>query len=140
MLFSRLLWRLRAGRRARVHHLFHFLARLEGNDALGWDLHFVAGTGISCLSSLALLDLEDAEVSQLNTTLLGQGFYHGVKRPLNDLLDVLLRETEVIGNNADYFLLGHEFLLCANEALESSAYDERPYPVNGYIHSDETKI
>src|SRR5262249_48678030 len=82
--------------------------RLEGDDPLGGNLHPFPGAGVACLAGLALLDLEDAEVAQLDTPFPHQRLGDAVKDPLDDLLDLELGEARLLGYRLGHLFLGHE--------------------------------
>ena len=87
--------------------LFHFLAGLERDDVLGRDIHLLAGARVAGLARLAALDLEDAEVAQLDTPVAEQRLDDGVEGFLDDFLGFQLRQAKLFGNLFDDLFFGH---------------------------------
>src|SRR5262249_7509659 len=87
--------------------LFHFLAGLEGDDVLRLDVDAFAGARVAGLASLALLDLEHAEVAQLDAPLREKRLDDGVERLLHDLLRLELREPKLLRYLLHDFFFGH---------------------------------
>src|SRR5262249_58788579 len=97
-------WKLRG-----IHlsnQLFHFLAGLERHDILGGDIDLVARARVPRLARGAFLDLEDAEVPQLDPALGYQRLDDRVEGPLDDVLRLELSQTDILGNLLDNLFLG----------------------------------
>src|SRR5215212_10827188 len=92
-----------------LDRLLEGVARAEGGDLLGRDLHLLAGLGVSALSGLALLDGELSEARDLD-----------LLTSLERLCYYLLESLEVLLSLA----LGHPGLLC-------NPFDEF-LPLHGY--------
>src|SRR5262249_9842930 len=77
--------------------LFHLVARPEPHgDPFGHG-HLLAGAGVAGGPRPALLDLEDAEVAQLDAALGRQGLDDAVEQHLDDLLGDLLPQARFVG-------------------------------------------
>jgi hypothetical protein len=87
--------------------LFHFFARLEDHHTPCGDWHFFASPGVAADSCLALLDLKNAEVSQLNPAFPNQGRNQCVERRLDELTGFLLGEADLLCNRSYDVFLGH---------------------------------
>jgi hypothetical protein len=71
--------------------LFHFFARLECDDELLWDEHFVARPRVASFACGSAFYFENTEISQLNAVVLDQGFDDRIERLLDDFLGLELR-------------------------------------------------
>ncbi len=89
------------------NQFFHLLARLEGHHVLGGDIHLVAGAGVAGLARGTLLDLEDAEIPQLDPALGNQRLDDRIEGPLDDVLRLELGQIDILGNLLDDLFLGH---------------------------------
>src|SRR4051794_40115029 len=87
--------------------LFHLLARLERDDELLWDEHFVARSWVTSLACGSAFYFENAEISQLDAVVFDQGLDDRVERLLDDFLGLELRQPDLFGDSFDNLFLGH---------------------------------
>lgn len=104
------LWKANAVRRlgGRERHsldgLLELLARLELDDsALGDDHGLLGLVGVATHTGLAALNLENAEVAQLDVTALGESLQHDVERHLDGFGDLLLGKASFFVDRGDDF-------------------------------------
>jgi hypothetical protein len=75
---------------------FHLPAWLEGHDVPGGGDERLAGAGVARLMRSTALDLEDAEVPQLDPTFGNEGLDDRVEGALDDVLGLELGQSEVL--------------------------------------------
>ena len=71
-------------------------------------IHLVAGPRVPRLARGPPLDLEDAEIPQLDPPLGDQRLDDRVERPLDDVLGLELRQADLLGDLLDDLFLGHD--------------------------------
>src|SRR5829696_1767032 len=100
-----------SGKRTLVRNLLDRLlegvARAEGGDLLGRDLHLLAGLGVSALPGLALLDGELPEARYLDLLASLERFGHHYLEGLKVLLCLALGHPSFLCDPLDEFLLLH---------------------------------
>src|SRR5215210_501772 len=95
-----------------LNRLFEGVARTEGGNLLGRDLHLLAGLGVSALPGLSLLDGELPEASDLDLLAGLECLGHYLLEGLEVLLGLALGHVGPLCDPLDEFLLlhGHSFL------------------------------
>src|SRR5215207_6875434 len=98
--------------REALDRLFEGVARAEGGNLLGRDLHLLAGLGIPALPSLTLPHGELPEACDLDLLASLERFGHYLFEGLEVLLDLALGHPSFLGDPLDEFHLfhGHSFL------------------------------
>ena len=76
----------------------HQQARLEGDDPLGWNGHFLAGLWIAPTPGGSLPDFEDPEVAQLNGLARFEALDDIHQGLLDHPLDIHLGDAGLLGN------------------------------------------
>src|SRR5688572_33137978 len=94
-----------------LDRLFEDVARAEGGDLLGRDLHLLAGLGIPALPGLALLNGELPEARDLDLLASLERFCHYLLEGLEMLLSLALRHPGLLSDPLDEFLLLHGYSL-----------------------------
>src|SRR5918993_5025312 len=103
--------------------LFEGVARAEGRDLLGRDLHLLAGLGVSALSCLALLDGELPEAGDLDLLAGLERLGHHNLESLEVLLGLALGHPSLLGDPLDEFLLLHgRSFLWSSWALQRTSF------------------
>src|SRR5215207_6026696 len=93
------------------------VARAEGGNLLGGDLHLLASLGVPSLPSLALLNGELSEACDLDLLASLERFGHYLLEGLEVLLDLALGHPGFLGDPLDeYFLLHHCSFLWSSSA------------------------
>src|SRR5918993_4225992 len=87
---------------------FEGVARAEGGNLLGCDLHLLAGLGVSALPGLALLHGELPEASYLYILASLERFGHYLLEGLEVLLSLALGHPGLLSDPLDEFLLLHD--------------------------------
>src|ERR671920_2265046 len=93
--------------RKSLDRLFEGVARAEGGNLLGRDLHLLAGLGIPALPSLTLPHGELPEACDLDLLASLERFGHHLLEGLEVLLDLALGHPSFLGDPLDEFLLLH---------------------------------
>src|SRR5918995_4214206 len=93
--------------RLALDRLFEGVARAEGGNLLGRDLHLLAGLGIPAFPGLTLLDRELPEACDLDLLASPERFGHYLLEGLEVLLGLALGRTGLLGDPLDEFLLLH---------------------------------
>lgn len=91
-----------------IDPLFHNLARFEANHEFLGHLYLSPRPRISRLPGRPRANLEYSEIPQLDPALFHQRLNNRVERLLNDLLDLLLVESRLIGNRFHDLFLCHD--------------------------------
>jgi len=92
----------------RIDPLLHNLSRLEADHEFLGYFYLSPSPRISRLPCRPRANLEHSEIPQLDPTLLHQRLNNRVERLLNDLLDLLLVESRLIGNRFHDLFLCHD--------------------------------
>src|SRR5215207_2458260 len=93
--------------REALDRLFEGVARAEGGNLLGRDLHLLAGLGIPALPSLTLPHGELPEACDLDLLASLERFGHYLLESLEVLLSLALGHPSFLGDPLDEFLLLH---------------------------------
>ena len=91
-----------------IDPLFHNLSRFEANHEFLGHLYLSPGPRIAGLPGRPWANLEHAEIPQFDPALFHQRLNNRVERLLNDLLDLLLVESRLIGNRFHDLFLCHD--------------------------------
>src|ERR671913_1270003 len=92
--------------------LFEGVARAEGGNLLGRDLHLLAGLGVSALPGLALPHGELPEACDLDLLASLERFGHYLLESLEVLLGLALGHPSFLGDPLDEFPLLHDCPFC----------------------------
>src|SRR5918993_603724 len=100
-----------------LDRFFEGVARAEGRNLLGRDLHLLAGLGVPALPGLTLLDGELPEACDLDLLASLERFGHYLLESLEVLLGLALGQPSFLGDPLDEFPLLH----CCSFLWSSSA-------------------
>src|SRR5918995_5280720 len=101
--------------------LFEGVARAEGGNFLGRDLHLLAGLGVRALPGLALLDGELPEACDLYLLSGLQRLGHDLLEGLEVLLGIALGHPGLLGDPLDELLLLHDYSFLWSSSASSRA-------------------